>query len=77
MKMSYNIWRKDRKGKKGGGVMIMIKSKIKVTKVEYGKGKAEVISAQIMANNGETQKIVVVYIPPKRNIGLKMNMKKC
>ncbi len=37
----YNTWRKDRKGKKDGRVTIMIKSTIKVTKVEYGKGKEE------------------------------------
>ena len=28
-------------------MMLMIKSKIKVINVEYGKGKAELISAQI------------------------------
>ena len=47
-KDNYNIWRKDRKHKKGGGVMLMIKSKIKVKNVEYGKGKAELISAKLI-----------------------------
>ena len=42
------IWRKDRKDKKGCGVMLMIKCKIKVINVKYGKGKAELISAQIL-----------------------------
>ena len=37
---NYDIWRKDRKGK-NGGVVIMIKFKIKVINVEYGKGKSE------------------------------------
>ena len=37
-------------------VMIMIQSGIKVTNVEYGKGKAELISAQIMTKYGETKK---------------------
>ena len=43
----------------------MIKSKIKVKNVEYGKGKAELISAQINARCGESQKIVVAYVPQK------------
>ena len=43
----------------------MIKSKIKVENVEYGKGKAELISAQIKTRYGESQKIVVAYVSPK------------
>ena len=43
----------------------MIKSKIKVKYVEYGKEKAELISAQIKTRYGENQKIVVAYIPQK------------
>ena len=62
---NYNIWRKDRKDIKDGGVMLMIKSKIKVKNVEYGKGKAELMSAQINTRCGESQKIVVSYVPPK------------
>ena len=45
--------------------MLMIKSKIKVLNVEYEKGKAELISAQINTKCGESQKIVVAYIAPK------------
>ena len=37
------------------GVILMIKSKIKVQNVEYGKGKAELISAQINTRCGESQ----------------------
>ena len=62
---NYNTWRKDRKNKKGGGVMLMIKSKIKVKNVEQGKGKAKLISAQINTRYGESQKIVVAYVSPK------------
>ena len=61
---NYNIWRKDRKDNKGG-VMLMIKSKIKVKNVEYWKGKAELINAQINKRCGESQKIVVAYVAPK------------
>ena len=45
--------------------MLMIKSKIKVKNVEYGKGKAELISAQIKTKYGGSQKIVVAYVSPK------------
>ena len=62
---NYNIWRKDRKDKKGGGVMLMITSKIQVKNVENGKGKAELIIPQIKTKYGERQKIVVAYVPPK------------
>ena len=36
--------------------MLMIKSKIQVKNVEYGKGKAELISGQINTRYGESQK---------------------
>ena len=42
--------------------MLMIKSKIKVKNVDYGKCKAELISAQINTRCGESQKIVVTYL---------------
>ena len=45
--------------------MLMLKSKIRVKNVEYGKDKAELISAQINTRYGESQKIVVVYVSPK------------
>ena len=45
--------------------MLMIKSKIKVKNVKYGKGKAELISAQIKTRYGESQKIVLVYVLPE------------
>ena len=45
--------------------MLMIKSKIKVKNVEYEKGKAELISAQINTKCGGSQKIIVAYVHPK------------
>ena len=45
--------------------MLIIKSKIKVKNVEYGKGKAELISAQINTGCGESQKKIVAYVLPK------------
>ena len=50
------------KGKKGVGVMIMIKSTINVINAEYGEGKIEFITTQIMSKCGETQNTVVAYI---------------
>ena len=58
--------------------MLMIKFKIKVINVEYGKGKAEFISAQIKTKYGESQKIALAYVSlphPQKN-GLRKNMKK-
>ena len=57
------------KTKKDGGVMLMIKSKIKVKNVEYGHGKAELISAQFNTRYGKSQKIIVAYVhPPKKKL---------
>ena len=36
--------------------MLMIKFKIKVKNIEYGKGKAELLSAQIKTRYGVNQK---------------------
>ena len=40
----FKLWRRDRKGKGGGGVLIMVKEAIAVEGVQYGDGMAEVIS---------------------------------
>ena len=45
--------------------MIMIKSTIKVINVEYGKGKAEFIRAQIMTRCGEIKKNNSCIRPPR------------
>ena len=45
--------------------MLMIKSKIKIKNVGCGKGKAELISAQINTRCGESQKIIVACVPSK------------
>ena len=45
----------------------MIKSKINVINVEYRKGKAELIRAQLKTIYGESQKIVAAYVSPKKN----------
>ena len=44
-KEGYNMWRRDRKNKGGGGVMILVYKDILVEKVEYGGGMVETLSA--------------------------------
>ena len=61
---NYNIWRRDRSGKGGGGVMIMTRKELDIDKVLYGEGKAEMISAKIKVN-GRDMTIIVAYVPPK------------
>ena len=40
---NYNMWRKDRVGKGGGGIMIMTRKDLVVKQVVYGEGRAEVM----------------------------------
>ena len=63
----YNIWRRDRKGKWGGGVLILTRKDIYVEEDQYGEGMAEVIGTTIKINKREKRKIVVTYVPPKTN----------
>ena len=48
----YIMWRKNRKGEKDD-MIIMIKSRIKVIDLVHGKGKTELISAQIITRYSE------------------------
>ena len=61
----YNIWRKDRKQKGGGGVMILTDTSIDVKNVEYGKNDTELVSIQVRENNAKIQTIITTYVPPK------------
>ena len=63
----YNTWRRDRKGKGGGGVMILVKEDIFVEEVEYGDGMAETLSIVIKIEGNARRKIIVTYIPPRTN----------
>ena len=59
----YKIWRRVRKRKGGGGVLIMDQD-IFVEGVQYGDGMAEVIGITIRTNERERRKIIVTYVPP-------------
>lgn len=63
----YKVWRRDRAGRRGGGVMVMIKSHIKVDKVETGKAKAEILKMRVKMGVSKMLNVVVVYVPPKSN----------
>ena len=39
----YNNWKRDRKGKGGGGIMFMVREHIYVEEVQYGDGTAEIM----------------------------------
>ena len=72
----YNNWRRDRKGKGGGGIMIMVREDIYVEEVQYGDGMAEIISI-IIRNWGKRRRIILTYVPPKTNAWKLEEHKKC
>ena len=63
----YNTWRRDRKNKGGGGVMILTRKDILIESVEYGGGMSETLSVEIKIQGQESRKIIVAYMPPKSN----------
>ncbi len=63
----YNTWRRDRKNKGGGGVMILVRKNILIETVEYGEGRSETLSVEIKIQGQESRKIIVAYMPPKTN----------
>ena len=60
----YNVWRRDRRGKEGGGVLVMIKKEIVVDQIELGEGRAEVISVKLQGGR-DAPTLIVAYVPPK------------
>lgn len=64
-KDTYNMWRRDRRSKGGGGVMTLVNKDILIEKVEYGRGMAEMLSAEIKIREEESRKVTVVHIPLK------------
>ena len=61
---NYNVWRRDRVGKSGGGIMIMTSKDLVVKRVVYGEGRAEVMHVQV-ENNKEEMTVAVAYVPPR------------
>ena len=49
----YKCWRRDRKGKGGGGVIVLVHDKICVEEVQYGDDMAEIIGLTIRTSGGK------------------------
>ena len=66
---NYNIWRKDREGKVGGGVLIMTHVKLKARNINIvtgtGNNRAEILAVEIEGEDNNNIDIVVVYMPPQ------------
>ena len=63
----YNMWKRNRSGKMGGGVMMLVKKDLTVGNAEIGKGKAEILKVGIREKEGGKRDFAVVYVPPKTN----------
>ena len=62
----YEVWRKDRESKPGGGVMILTKKDLKVKEANYVEvsNKVELIAVDIMSEEGDLT-VATLYMPPK------------
>ena len=60
----YKVWYRNRQGKQGGGVMLLIKEKLS-QKVTYGDNNADTIALKIENNDMTTRDFVLTYVPPK------------
>ena len=67
----YNIYRNDRVGKAGGGVLLAVKQHIKCTEI-FNKTveKNEIISIQISTQSLKSISITSIYVPPTAKIYL-------
>ena len=65
----YNSWLKNRDGKQGEGVMILIKKNLKVTQVGYGENSTELVTVKVEDREMESREFVVTYVPPKTRSG--------
>ena len=63
----YNVWRRDRKGKAGGGVLIIVRDDIYIEEVQHGEDLAEIISITIRTKWRERRRILLTYVPPRTN----------
>ena len=60
----YNVWIKNRESKQGGGVMILTRNNLRVKKVVYGEGFAEIVSLEV-GDGDMVRDVIVCYVPPK------------
>lgn len=59
----YSVWRKDRGEGRGGCVLTIARSGVRIMGVEYCQGKAEIVTMQ----DSENIKEMKVYVPPGTN----------
>ena len=73
----YNVYRRDRKGKKGGGVALLVKKGFEVDKVIFGEDSAEVLKVGIKDKGKALRDFAVVYVPQRQAHGVWTSIRKC
>ena len=61
---NYNVWRKDREKKFGGGVMILTHIGLNVKMLQLESNSAEIVGIEVKDGHGDKVDVVVCYIPP-------------
>ena len=69
--VNYNIWKKNRKGKKGGGIMIWTRKDLRVAKVKIKDTISEIVKVVLKTSLGEEMSYVGVYVPPPTTAWMK------
>ena len=62
---NYEIWRKDRSRKKGGGVIILTSTQVRAREIGLRKEKVETMAVEVHQKNGRKLDIAVMYMPPQ------------
>ena len=61
----YNVWRRDRKHKSGGGVCIMTDRRLVVKEIEVEASKVEIVVIEVLVGGREKIVVATVYVPPQ------------
>ena len=60
----YKAWREDRKGKPGGGVLILTKEDLRARQIKLTLKRAEIVAVEVETKESEKLLVVCVYMPP-------------
>ena len=63
----YKLWKRNRLGKKGGGIMFIVKSDIIIDNIIMGENKAEVLKISVKLKHNKQRDFAIAYVPPKTN----------